>query len=533
MLVTHGHQFDPYNCPENELLGMLIANTVGTFADQQADPFLDLRGIAMNGNPLVDFGEMLSARPSSTAGRTSNRRLSSRTTSSTCRTRSGGSSTASSTRRPSPRCSGCYGLSIDHVDAQGTTISSGGNARRHEPHRRESHPDLHRTPPRPSPVPRPHPQPAQSTLRRDAQFHAVHPRRRLADHRRARAYRERREGCRHAGRCAGKLLDAEPLLKTNYFNSGTVGWMQGVIWAIEIDATGQARLVFWTEKSHIGKDSGRMRDTTDTGPETMDWELTVMDPNLKQALPAAARDALPNLVSAVDQEVGNVLKGFTDEVARYRTSTEEYLDSVERRLSVPLEAIGASIAKGGSTVATSAAVVLEVVRAGEKDAADMLLKAGEKAHDFLLDVFTTIKARTLGQGNSGLPTQHFSIAAEISSELAGRLGAMRELLLNSRPALVRQDEALHIGGMSLGVFELFPRNWPFFGGIGGTQRAERFLNDIPDPSGKMVLLLLPFFPPNGRSLEIGSDRLTSSFTLEGNRIALEVTISSDPSEPRV
>ena len=47
--------------------------------------------------------------------------------------------------------------------------------------------------------------------------------------------------------------------KTRYLNSGTVGWWENLIWAIEVTEEGQPRLVYWS-----GEDSE---------PVTMDWEL--------------------------------------------------------------------------------------------------------------------------------------------------------------------------------------------------------------------------------------------------------------------
>ena len=64
MLVTHGHHFDFWNCPENQILGLLIANSVGMFiVDRNIDPFLDIRGIALQGNPYIDFADAFAGWP--------------------------------------------------------------------------------------------------------------------------------------------------------------------------------------------------------------------------------------------------------------------------------------------------------------------------------------------------------------------------------------------------------------------------------------------------------------------------------------
>ncbi|MGE3703844.1 MAG: hypothetical protein AB7I13_01130, partial [Vicinamibacterales bacterium] len=63
LLVTHGHQFDFWNCPENQILGLLNANTVGMVIDRNMDPFIDIRGFAMQGNPYIDFADAFASWP--------------------------------------------------------------------------------------------------------------------------------------------------------------------------------------------------------------------------------------------------------------------------------------------------------------------------------------------------------------------------------------------------------------------------------------------------------------------------------------
>jgi len=61
-------------------------------------------------------------------------------------------------------------------------------------------------------------------------------------------------------------------IKTRYLNSGTVGWWQDIIWAIEITETAQPRLVYWAEE--------------DMSPVVMDWELEDQGPLPGSPLPA-------------------------------------------------------------------------------------------------------------------------------------------------------------------------------------------------------------------------------------------------------
>jgi hypothetical protein len=51
----------------------------------------------------------------------------------------------------------------------------------------------------------------------------------------------------------------ERLVKVSYFNSGSGGWWEGVVWAVEITEKGQPRLVYWERNSPL--------------PHLMSWEL--------------------------------------------------------------------------------------------------------------------------------------------------------------------------------------------------------------------------------------------------------------------
>ncbi len=56
---------------------------------------------------------------------------------------------------------------------------------------------------------------------------------------------------------SGSLI--ERLVKVPYFNCGTAGWWEGVVWAVEITEEGQPRLVYW--------------DRNSASPHLMSWEL--------------------------------------------------------------------------------------------------------------------------------------------------------------------------------------------------------------------------------------------------------------------
>jgi hypothetical protein len=77
-------------------------------------------------------------------------------------------------------------------------------------------------------------------------------------------------------------------LKSRLLNSGTAGWMEGVIWALQIEEDGQAHLVFWTRNTRVDQ------------PNRMDWEL--------HPLPQAQRAALHSLGSNVAEWWANALR---------------------------------------------------------------------------------------------------------------------------------------------------------------------------------------------------------------------------------
>jgi hypothetical protein len=67
-------------------------------------------------------------------------------------------------------------------------------------------------------------------------------------------------------------------IRSHYYNSGTAGWHEGVIWAIEINEHGEARLVFWTEDTRLDR------------PQTMNWQLPRMEDALRRALEGKKED---------------------------------------------------------------------------------------------------------------------------------------------------------------------------------------------------------------------------------------------------
>ena len=60
LIITHGHQWDFWNCDANNILGKLIVTAVVTPLDRLDDPLRDIGGISSFGSPLVNFKTILS-----------------------------------------------------------------------------------------------------------------------------------------------------------------------------------------------------------------------------------------------------------------------------------------------------------------------------------------------------------------------------------------------------------------------------------------------------------------------------------------
>ena len=63
LIVTHGHQWDFWNCDRNNLVGKLFANSIGVPVDMLLDPFIDIGGVQGNGNISINFAELLAGLP--------------------------------------------------------------------------------------------------------------------------------------------------------------------------------------------------------------------------------------------------------------------------------------------------------------------------------------------------------------------------------------------------------------------------------------------------------------------------------------
>lgn len=268
MIIAHGHQWDFWNCDQNNLIGKLIVSTVVTPLDLLDDPFLDLGGIAWEGSPVFKFSEKFSK-------------------------------TLILSSFPTYNPSRKFAHKIQHLDEAdrrlmddimyseslaalaGATISV-----KKQPDSTETRRDnlccLGHT----------HYPQSQPNFSLKSLLPFTTP---MFDF------------------IASKISDVtwglfKPDLsniKSKYFNSGTAGWMEGVIWAIQIDETGQARLVYWT------------RDTRPDRPQMMDWELPFMDDECRKKLEEKKLPLfkmLEDLTRLIDPSIEAAFTGVTNAI---------------------------------------------------------------------------------------------------------------------------------------------------------------------------------------------------------------------------
>jgi hypothetical protein len=484
MLVTHGHQFDFWNCEENQLLGLIISNTVATFIDRNMDPFLDLQGLAIQGNPLFQFDDLFAALPILNSW--VSRQPSVKTAHRVQHLDNGQRQLTDSImfKESLAALVGTFGLALN--DDQGrspaqsrkeldlTTMTGVREfVRRHHSH----HICIGHTH-------NPHSQPF---LTLGAISLLAPPLAPVIDRLR-------------------KVLPIEPMLKTRYFNSGTGGWMEGVIWAIEIDQTGQARLVYWTENTLV--------------PEYMDWELQPLPQALRSQLLNGLTTALPNLVKDASPDLAAFIRELERRLSELRVTPEEIRAIVYERLVVPIDALGAALSREAAGAKRHVEQVLRDVDKTVNDAEEFLKKQWQGARDFFSDVVLTVKQRSLGGAVSDM--DRFAITAPVPAESREQLARLTSTYAAQGYG---RDESLHYAALALGAFERFPRNWPTEGRPIETLAPRAKLFDAPSPALHAVLSTLWMFPPAGQKVEIGGDDLTSRVELLAGGSSLRLTVT--------
>lgn len=503
MLVCHGHQFDFWNCPDNEILGMIIANTVGTFADRQMDPFLDAKGVAWQGNPLVDFGDLFSGLPvfDSWPEQQAAVRLAHNI-----------QHMENSARRLNDNVMfnesvaalfGAFGVALNHRDGNGNVVTP-----------QQSRASLAMTTPAG----------IREYLRRH-HFHHI-----CIGHTHA-PHSQPFMTLDNIGALALPLLPViglvkgllpdflEPQVKSNYFNSGTAGWMDGVIWAVEIDETGQARLVYWTRNS--------------LRPEYMDWELQKADPALTQAqLIEALTSALNAAAGSVQQAVQDIDARIRARLAQMNVSAAAMKERLESAVFLPMHALALSLLTRADQYVQQQKLdrrweLMEIGDAIDKagkaieDKAQRFAAELEKLRDFTLDVFLSIKRRAFSGFASSGDVETLSIRAPISNSARTRLDRLTRTLRTLDP---NDLGALHCAAFAFASFDQFPRHMPFFASMSAPLNGNLNLHTSEAPVLQAFLSTLWFYPRHGQVVNVQGVSLRSRFSISGNVAHLSVEL---------
>jgi UDP-2,3-diacylglucosamine pyrophosphatase LpxH/ribosomal protein L13E len=536
MLICHGHQFDFWNCPENELLGMLIANSIGVPCDKLMDPLLDARGIALQGNPFYDFGEKLANlhvfnswpyKQSSIkfAHETQHRPNSQRLLS---------DDYMFSESIPAIWAAGALSLNTKVApnpdDDVGTTPA-------------QSRAEL--TMSNPSDI--------VEYLRRHSLNHICLGHTHNPQSQPFATLDNLGKLVRLLKPMLEKLKSEFPIaskakLKTNYFNSGTAGWMEGVIWAIEIDQTGQARLVYWTENS--------------TKPEYMDWELQPLDPGLKVLITNALTGALDGTIDSLEQSV----KVIHDKIVAMARSVEGDVTAFEKALedfmALPFHLLAAAlmtthdqyvqakalhrgfslselknvIIKFGSGVA-KAVPLKDVMEKFGSEGVDIMRRALDEQlaplRDFTHDVIMSVKRRAL----QGFPNGEYeSICINVPIP-AGGTTLIKTLKNILSPIVAKLAPEIGVGRSSQATYQAaalvysivdeFPRNLPFFTSMGVLDPAMRARN-TKTPVLNAFLSTLWMYPLAGTHIDIEGVRISSSFVISKNVAELTINLEKAP-----
>ncbi len=510
LLICHGHQFDFWNCPANEILGMLIANTVGVKVDTLMDPFIDARGIAWQGSPLFDFGDFLAGVPvlNSWPDKQAAVRFAHQIQhmDNSARVLNDNVMFYESVAA----LYGAFGMALNFTDAAGNVITPAQSR-------------------------------AQLTLLNPldlATYLSRHHMHQICIGHTHAPHSQPYLTLKNIGGLCPPLWPIttalrivlpnmlQPQIKTNYFNSGTVGWMEGVAWAIEVDTTGQARLVYWTENS--------------IGPEYMDWELQPMPAATRQKLLAGMGKILATPYTVVEQGVDTVLAKLTTQLDQLNISARAIKDGLTEATVLPMHAIAAALMTPPSFYEDQAKAarswILKEVHGPAQQLQDKIdegvrsLKDElEKLRGFSLDILLSVKRRALSGFDAASALETFEITAPITA-------AARTTLLNFgqmyKDAGQAAGEALHYAGLAFSIFDQFPRNMPFFATMSEPQHAQARLFSAEAPVLQALLATLSMYPPSGHDSTVSGVKITSVFSVQDKTVKLRVAIAA-PDLPNV
>jgi UDP-2,3-diacylglucosamine pyrophosphatase LpxH len=478
MVVTHGHQWDFYNCDSNNELGMFIAQQVGVRVDKAMDPILLSRGIAIGGNPWIDFGDVLSRAPVANCW-------------------------------PSETDAVRLAHQVQHLDNDqrklidtvmykesltaltgtfGIAINAPGSPER-TPEQGRQQIDITR------------PQTILDYLDRHHNHHICIGHTHNPHSQPFFTLRNAATGIPFLGNLlqffAGALPDLN-LLKSKYFNSGTGGWWEGVIWGIQIDGDGQARLVFWTNR-------------TTEEPEVMDWELTTWDPSVRSRFPRTEADFT------------QLLRDFLENVVGVRPEEVEAL--LQQLVAVPMEVLHGVMARGEKLFNAVDTAVGEVASGVADSLADFEEEVG-KLQQQLFNILLVVRERASGFRRTAEDVFTITISVDVYV-----MDALAELF-NRAPEGSGPDSAaqrLHAAVVAWPLLDRFPHNLVLGGLAGPRFRPERQVVDFATPVLSIFSSIVAFFPPAGRPVAIGDQILKARLeAIESEtKLRLTITIKTD------
>jgi hypothetical protein len=508
MLVCHGHQFDFWNCPENEILGMIIANTVGTFADRAMDPLIDLRGFALQGNPIVDFGSVLSSVPVFDSWPDKQSAIAFAHHIQHMPNSERVLNDSPMFIESLPALIGGVFIALTGVDDNGAPITPAASratlnmldprdvakylGRHHFNHICLGHTHA------------PHSQPFFTLANLGTLVPLLLP-------------------LTTALRIV--LPNAlEPQIKSRYFNTGTVGWMEGVIWAVEIDMSGQARLVYWTENS---------RDK-----EYMDWELQTLDPAVRAAIPAAIADILGMPSQAIEQRADEVLAKIKERLADFNVSAKAVGGALEKAVTVPIHLLALAMMTTAADFAEKGKMVrqtiLKEVRSAEKqtrkaidDGVEELQRELDSLRSFTVDFLLTLKRRTFSGFLNETERETMVLLAPISDAAKAKLEIFHQIF-KAMPATGRH--ALRHAALAFSIFDDFPRNMPFFSSMAEPLDSAARLLSAEAPVLQAFLSTLWLYPIEVTEFD-GVD-VETMFSVSGHHVTLRVSFSRHVAVPQ-
>ncbi|MCP3887526.1 MAG: apolipoprotein A1/A4/E family protein [Desulfobulbaceae bacterium] len=537
MFVCHGHQFDFWNNPDSELIGLILTTAVGVPIDEHADPLLDIGGIAMGGSPLIDFESILASLPlfnswyskGSAVGfahgiqhRSENGRL----------------SDTPFFLETVPTLWGAIGVALSALDQTDNTVKTPAESR------------------------------AELGLGELSALDIA-----TADFAKLRTYFQRHYfnhiclGHTHGPHSqpfatvddlkrilpplAPVLSELEalapgliPQLKTGYFNSGTAGWWEGVIWAVIIDETGQARLSYWTDDCDAdwtvpsGAPSGTQADGP--RPNFMDWELTPDDgsaPDSSQ-LEQAIEDFIGDGFQTANKTIQEILEKLAERIEELTGRAGILQEWLGETLSIPIDVIGTGLLNPAAVFEKVRTHTLEELEEGIDDASDAIRSRFEeqldKIRNFTLDVFSTA-ARTnlLGVQPSG--SERISITIPYGTPDGGDSFSVMERLktfftpaadeLASGRVQPTTQAADHLAAFAYSILGGSPSKLPFFTTMDDPLvRIQR----SSTPVLQALLSTLWMFPLHGHPVQLAKVKIESTVTMKEADGMLAVVVEFKP-----